>query len=79
MVSFATIGIIWINHHVMIARLREADHTILILNLLLLMSIGILPFTTNLMATYLRRPRDLRWRPRSTAAPSCSCRSPSRP
>jgi uncharacterized membrane protein len=53
-VSFLTIGIIWINHHAMISRLREADHSILILNLLLLMSIGILPFATDLMATYLR-------------------------
>ena len=54
-VSFLTIGIIWINHHAMISRLREADHSILILNLLLLMSIGILPFATQLMATYLKR------------------------
>ncbi len=53
-VSFVTIGIIWINHHAMINRLRDADYTILILNLLLLMSIGILPFATDLMATYLR-------------------------
>jgi TMEM175 potassium channel family protein len=53
-VSFLIIGIIWINHHAMIGRLREADHSILILNLLLLMSIGILPFATSLMATYLR-------------------------
>jgi uncharacterized membrane protein len=55
-VSFVTIGIIWINHHAMISRLREADHSILILNLLLLMAIGILPFATELMATYLRDP-----------------------
>ena len=55
-VSFMTIGIIWINHHAMLNRLRDADHTILILNLLLLMSIGILPFSTELMATYLRHP-----------------------
>ena len=54
-VSFLTIGIIWINHHAMISRLREADHSILILNLLLLMSIGLLPFATQLMATYLKR------------------------
>jgi uncharacterized membrane protein len=54
--SFMTIGIIWINHHAMISRLRQADHAILILNLLLLMSIGILPFATELMATYLREP-----------------------
>jgi uncharacterized membrane protein len=52
--SFLTIGIIWINHHVMISRLREADHAIMILNLLLLMSIGILPFATGLMAKYLQ-------------------------
>jgi uncharacterized membrane protein len=54
-VSFLTIGIIWINHHVMISRLREADRTILFLNLLLLMSIGILPFATRLMAAYLKQ------------------------
>jgi uncharacterized membrane protein len=53
-VSFMTIGIIWINHHAMISRLARADHSILILNLLLLMSIVLLPFATELMAAYLR-------------------------
>ena len=53
-ISFMTIGIIWINHHAMITRLREADHSILILNLVLLMTIAILPFATELMADYLR-------------------------
>ncbi|MBV9415898.1 MAG: DUF1211 domain-containing protein [Solirubrobacterales bacterium] len=53
--SFLTIGIIWINHHVMIRRLREPDHMILFLNLLLLMSIAVLPFATDLMAKYLQR------------------------
>jgi uncharacterized membrane protein len=52
--SFLTIGIIWINHHVMIGRLRRADHPILILNLLLLLTIGVLPFATDLVATYLK-------------------------
>ncbi len=52
-ISFLAIGIIWINHHAMIRRLERADHSILILNLLLLMTIGILPFATDLMATYL--------------------------
>ena len=55
-VSFLTIGIIWINHHAMIGRLRAADHTILILNLLLLMAVAVLPFATDLIATYLRHP-----------------------
>jgi uncharacterized membrane protein len=52
--SFVTIGIIWINHHVMIARLRRADHVILTLNLLLLLTIGVIPFATSLMAEWLR-------------------------
>jgi uncharacterized membrane protein len=52
-VSFLTIGIIWVNHHVMISRLRAADHAILIGNLLLLMTIGILPFATDLIAKHL--------------------------
>ena len=52
--SFITIGIIWINHHAMISRLARADHSILILNLLLLMCIVLLPFATELMAAYLR-------------------------
>lgn len=52
--SFTTIGIIWINHHAMISRLREADRTILLLNLVLLMTIAVLPFATSLFATYLK-------------------------
>jgi len=55
-VSFVTIGIIWINHHAAISRLARADHAILLVNLLLLMSIGVLPFATSLMARYLTRP-----------------------
>ncbi len=51
--SFITIGIIWINHHVMVGRLREADHAILGLNLVLLLTIAVLPFATSLMAQYL--------------------------
>jgi uncharacterized membrane protein len=54
--SFVTIGIIWINHHAMVSRLREADHATLLLNNLLLLTIGILPFATALMAAYLRQP-----------------------
>jgi uncharacterized membrane protein len=53
--SFVTIGIIWINHHVMIGRLARADHSILILNLLLLLTIAVIPFGTSLVATYLRQ------------------------
>ncbi len=53
-VSFMTIGIIWINHHISIGRLARTDHSILMLNLLLLMTIVVIPFGTNLLANYLR-------------------------
>jgi uncharacterized membrane protein len=52
--SFLTIGIIWVNHHAMIGRLRAADHSILMLNLVLLLTIGVIPFGTALLATYLK-------------------------
>jgi uncharacterized membrane protein len=38
----------------MIRRLRAIDHGIMVWNLLLLLSVGVLPFTTALMAAYLR-------------------------
>jgi uncharacterized membrane protein len=53
--SFLTIGIIWINHHAMIRRLGQVDHEILTLNLLLLLTIAVLPFTTALMAEYVKQ------------------------
>src|SRR5438067_6629271 len=53
-VSFVTIGIIWINHHAMLRRVVSADHMILLLNLLLLLTIVVLPLTTALMAEYLK-------------------------
>jgi len=53
-VSFLTIGIIWINHHAMIRRLATVDHGTLTLNLLLLLLVALLPFTTALMAAYLQ-------------------------
>jgi len=53
-ISFLTIGIIWINHHAAMRRLRAVDHSVLTLNLLLLLCIGALPFTTALIAEYLR-------------------------
>lgn len=52
-VSFLTIGVIWINHHAMLRRLASADHSVLKLNIVLLMCIVALPFTTSLMAKYL--------------------------
>jgi uncharacterized membrane protein len=54
LISFLTIGIIWINHHAMIRRLGQIDYAIMTLNLLLLLTIGVLPFTTALAAEYVK-------------------------
>jgi uncharacterized membrane protein len=54
-ISFSTIGIIWVNHHISIGRLRAVDHGVMFLNLVLLMSVVLLPFATALMAEYLNR------------------------
>ena len=52
-VSFLTIGIIWINHHAMLRRVVSVDHGIMMWNLVLLLTIGLLPFSTALTAQYL--------------------------
>lgn len=54
LVSFLTIGVIWINHHAMLRRLVAVDHSVLVYNLVLLMFVGILPWTTAVLAEYLR-------------------------
>ena len=54
--SFATIGIMWINHHRLFTLIRRADHTLLILNGLLLLGVTVVPFPTALLASALHRP-----------------------
>jgi uncharacterized membrane protein len=53
-VSFATIGIIWINHHAVMAHLIRADRCVLLLNLLLLGWVSLIPWPTSLTAEYMR-------------------------
>ncbi len=54
LVSFMVIGIIWVNHHTLLARFATIDRTLLFLNLLLLLFITVIPFPTALLAQYLR-------------------------
>ena len=53
LVSFLVIGIIWINHHAMCALARTVDRGTLFINLLLLLTVSVIPFPTRLLATYL--------------------------
>ena len=53
LVSFLTIGIIWVNHHTLLEHCRRVDRRFLYLNLLLLISVGIVPFPTSLVDRYI--------------------------
>jgi uncharacterized membrane protein len=52
LISFAIIGSFWIGHHAMFGYLRRCTRTLLWINLLLLMFIVLLPFSTDLMSEY---------------------------
>jgi TMEM175 potassium channel family protein len=55
-VSFLTIGIMWMNHHTILAHVARVDRPLLVLNLLLLMGVVAIPFPTALVAEHLRHP-----------------------
>ena len=48
--SFATIGIMWINHHRLFNYIKRIDTDLLLLNLLLLLVIVFIPYPTALLA-----------------------------
>lgn len=51
--SFLIIGIIWVNHHTVFDLLDKVDRVTQFLNLILLMSVVAIPFTTALLSEYL--------------------------
>jgi TMEM175 potassium channel family protein len=53
-VSFVTIGIIWVNHHTVLDQLHSTDRTFLFINVFFLLCIAFIPFPTRLLATYVR-------------------------
>jgi uncharacterized membrane protein len=53
-VSFLTIGIMWVNHHHMFTLIQRTTHTFLMLNVVFLMTIAALPWPTALIADYIR-------------------------
>jgi uncharacterized membrane protein len=53
LISFFTIGVIWVNHHALMQNVAAADRTLLFLNLVLLLFVVLIPFVTGTMADYL--------------------------
>ncbi len=56
--SFATIGIMWINHHRLFTLIRRTDHALLVCNSLLLLGVTFVPFPTALLSAYIRQPGE---------------------
>ena len=59
-VSFLTIGIIWVNHHAVLDRIREVNRPLLFMNLMFLMAVAAIPFPTALLGDYLQAGHDER-------------------
>jgi uncharacterized membrane protein len=62
LVSFLVIGVIWVNHHAVLHRADHVDRLLLFYNLLLLLFVTTVPFTTSTLAGYLAHgsAQDLR-------------------
>ena len=55
LISFFTIGIIWVNHHALIRSIKTVDRMLLFLNLVLLLFVVLIPVSTATVAEYLPR------------------------
>ena len=53
-ISFATLGIIWVNHHTVFEQIDRVDRVFLFINVLFLMVIAFIPFPTRVLAEELR-------------------------
>ena len=56
--SFANVGIVWANHHLMFSHFVRTDRVVLSLNLLLLMLVAFLPVTTATLGGWIVSDRD---------------------
>ncbi|MEO6700152.1 MAG: TMEM175 family protein [Jatrophihabitantaceae bacterium] len=52
--SFFIIGVIWVNHHALFGLADRVDRPVLYFNLLLLLWVSTIPFTTSTLASFLR-------------------------
>ncbi|TML46063.1 MAG: DUF1211 domain-containing protein [Actinobacteria bacterium] len=53
-VSFLTIGIMWVNHHRIMRQLERVDEPFVFLNIGLLLCIAFVPFPTRVLAEFVR-------------------------
>jgi uncharacterized membrane protein len=53
-VSFVTIGIMWVNHHRVMRQLERVDEPFVFLNVGLLLCVAFVPFPTRILAEFVR-------------------------
>jgi uncharacterized membrane protein len=53
-ISFFVIGTIWVNHHALFVLIDRVDRSMLFYNLLLLFWVSTIPFTTSVLADFLK-------------------------
>lgn len=53
LISFFTVGIIWVNHHALVSNIVTVTRSLLFLNLVLLLFVVMVPFATATVAEYL--------------------------
>ena len=53
LISFFTIGIIWVNHHALVSNVVQITRTLLFLNLVLLLFVVLVPVVTGTVGDYL--------------------------
>ena len=51
--SFLTVGVVWVNHHAIFRGLRAVDRTVQFINLVLLLTVVLVPYPTELLGRYL--------------------------
>jgi len=58
LVSFVSIGVMWINHSWMFGHILLVTRVALMVNLIVLITVVLIPFTTSIMMTFLRSQQD---------------------
>ncbi len=53
-VSFLSIGVMWVNHHVVMHQIARVDRTLLMINTVFLLVVAFVPFPTQLLAEHLQ-------------------------
>ncbi len=56
LISFVTVGIMWINHHAMFQYIRRTDRNLMLLHIPFLLLISAVPYPTSLVAAFFGTP-----------------------